>query len=62
MPALDAFLLYMTMNREQALGGLAEAGFAFNNGKETIRVNGFAKGEELSLAELRERADRKSVV
>lgn len=56
MPALDAFLLYMTMNREQALGGLAEAGFAFNNGKETIRVNGFAKGEELSLAELRERA------
>ena len=56
IPALDAFLLYMTLNREQALAGLAEAGFAFNDGKETIRVNGFAKGEELSLAELRERA------
>ena len=56
LPALDAFLLYMTMNREQALGGLAEAGFAFNNGKETIRVDGFAKGEELTLPELRERA------
>lgn len=56
LPALDAFLLYMTLNREQALAGLAEAGFAFNDGKETIRVNGFAKGEELSLAELRERA------
>ena len=56
LPALDAFLLYMTMNREQALGGLAEAGFTFNNGKETIRVDGFAKGEELTLAELRERA------
>lgn len=56
LPALDAFLLYMTMNREQALGGLAEAGFTFNNGKETIGVDGFAKGEELTLAELRERA------
>lgn len=56
LPALDAFLLYMTMNREQALGGLAEAGFTFNNGKETIRVDGFAKGEELTLPELRERA------
>ena len=56
LPALDAFLLYMTMNREQALGGLAEAGFAFNNGKETIGVDGFAKGEELTLPELRERA------
>lgn len=56
LPALDAFLLYMTLNREQALGGLAEAGFTFNNGKETIRVDGFAKGEELTLPELRERA------
>lgn len=56
LPALDAFLLYMTLNREQALAGLAEAGFAFNDGKETKRVNGFAKGEELTLDELRERA------
>lgn len=57
LPALDAFLLYMTLNREQALAGLAEAGFAFNNGKETIRVDGFAKGsEDLTLDELRELA------
>ncbi len=57
IPALDAFLLYMTLNREQALAGLAEAGFAFNNGKETIRVDGFAKGsEDLTLDELRELA------
>ena len=56
LPALDAFLLYMTLNREQALAGLAEAGFAFNDGKETRRVNGFAKGEDLTLDELRERA------
>lgn len=56
LPALDAFLLYMTLNREQALAGLAEAGFAFNDGKETKRVNGFAKGEDLTLDELRERA------
>ena len=56
LPALDAFLLYMTLNREQALAGLAEAGFAFNDGKETKRVNGFAKGKDLTLDELRERA------
>lgn len=57
MPALDAFLLYMTLNREQALAGLAESGFTFNNGKETVRVDGFAKGiEGLTLDELREMA------
>lgn len=57
MPALDAFLLYLTLNREQALAGLAESGFTFNNGKETIRVDGFAKGiEDLTLDELREMA------
>lgn len=57
MPALDAFLLYMTLNREQALAGLAESGFTFNNGKETIRVDGFAKGiEGLTLDELTDMA------
>lgn len=56
IPALDAFLLYMTLNREQALAGLAEAGFTFNDGKNTIRVEGFAKGEDLTLDELRDRA------
>lgn len=54
MPALDALYLYMTLNRDQALAGLAEAGFTFNNGKEQIRVDGFAKGSEgLTLDELR---------
>lgn len=56
MPALDAMLLYMTLNREQALVGLAESGFMFNNGKESVRVDGFAEGKQLTLEELREMA------
>ena len=52
IPAREALTLYMTLGREQALAGLAESGFEYTDGKESIRVNGFAVGEELSLFEL----------
>lgn len=53
IPAMQAMLLYMTLNREQALAGLAYSGFAYENGKETVRVEGFATDEGLSIEELK---------
>lgn len=43
----------MTLNREQALAGLAYSGFTYENGKETVRVEGFATEENLSVEELK---------
>ena len=53
IPAMQAMLLYMTLNREQALAGLAYSGFTYENGKETVRVEGFATDEGLSIEELK---------
>lgn len=53
IPAMQAMLLYMTLNREQALAGLAYSGFTYENGKETVRVKGFATDEGLSIEELK---------
>ena len=53
IPVMQAMLLYMTLNREQALAGLAYSGFTYENGKETMRVEGFATDENLSIEELK---------
>lgn len=53
IPVMQAMLLYMTLNREQALAGLAYSGFTYENGKETVRVEGFATDEGLSIEELK---------
>lgn len=53
IPVKQAMLLYMTLNREQALAGLAYSGFTYENGKETVRVEGFATDEGLSIEELK---------
>lgn len=53
IPVMQAMLLYMTLNREQALAGLAYSGFTYENGKETVRVEGFTTGEGLSIEELK---------
>lgn len=53
IPAMQAMLLYMTLNREQALAGLAYSGFTYENGKETVRVEGFTTDEGLSIEELK---------
>lgn len=53
IPIMQAMLLYMTLNREQALAGLAYSGFTYENGKETVRVEGFATEENLSVEELK---------
>ncbi len=52
----QAMLLYMTLNREQALAGLAESGFTIiSNDEKRIRFNGFAPGEQ-SLDVIKEKA------
>lgn len=53
IPVMQAMLLYMTLNREQALAGLAYSGFTYENGKETVRVEGFATEDNLSVEELK---------
>ena len=53
IPVMQAMLLYMTLNREQALAGLAYSGFTYENGKETVRVEGFATDEGLPIEELK---------
>lgn len=53
IPVMQAMLLYMTLNREQALAGLAYSGFTYENGKETVRVEGFTTDEGLSIEELK---------
>lgn len=53
IPLSNALLLYMTLNREQALGGLAYSGFAYEDSKgETIRISGFTTDTELTTDEL----------
>lgn len=57
MPLYEAMLLYMTLNREQALGGLAYSGFTYENSKgESVRVKGFTTEADLTLVELVELA------
>ncbi len=57
-----AITLYMTLNREQALLGLAKSGCAFTDSTvdldiaKDIAIDGFAKDDNLSLDEIREKA------
>lgn len=56
IPLAQAMLLYMSLNRDQAILGLAKSGFTFNDGKETIRLAGFALEEDLKIEKIRVRA------
>lgn len=59
IPLPQALLLYMTLNREQAIRGLAESGFTYTEEKETVRIKGFAEnyeGEELTIEQMKEMA------
>lgn len=56
IPLAQAMLLYMSLNRDQAILGLAKSGFTFSDGKETIRLAGFALEEDLEIEEIRVRA------
>lgn len=53
IPVQQALLLYMTLNREQALAGLAKSGFVYEDGKETIRLKGFDTTQELTVDRLK---------
>jgi|GEM_PF-1401294 len=53
IPAHKAMMLYLTLGREQAQGGLAASGFSFEQNDKTMRIDGFApegnlRGEALS--------------
>ena len=50
-----AISLYMTLNRQHALLGLARSGFAFENENgKTVRVDGFATDENLTFDEIQQ--------
>lgn len=53
IPVQQALLLYMTLNREQALAGLAKSGFAYEDGKETVRLKGFDTTDGLAVEQLK---------
>lgn len=53
IPVMQAMLLYITLNRKRALAGLAYSGFTYENGEETVRVEGFATDEGLPIEELK---------
>ena len=57
IPLSQAMLLYMSLNRDQAILGLAKSGFAYTDkdGK-IVRINGFATQEGLEIEEIRIRA------
>lgn len=57
IPLSQAMLLYMSLNRDQAILGLAKSGFAYTaeDGK-VVRTNGFAVEEDLEIEEIRVRA------
>ena len=57
IPLSQAMLLYMSLNRDQAILGLAKSGFAYTaeDGK-VVRINGFAVEENLEIEEIRVRA------
>ncbi len=54
IPADKALYLYMALNREQALMGLARSGFSYKDDKgKTIRVAGFETNEDLTLDDIK---------
>ena len=53
MTSAQAMLYYMTLNRKQALAGLAKSGFAYiDDNNKTVRVPGFLKTEGMDTATL----------
>lgn len=54
IPADKALYLYMALNREQALMGLARSGFSYKDDKgKTVRVAGFETNEDLTLDDIK---------
>lgn len=62
IPVQQALLLYMTLNREQALAGLAKSGFVYEDGKETVRLKGFNDSDGLTVEELKVQAKEQQKV
>lgn len=58
IPLANAMLVYMSLNRDQAILGLAKSGFAFDDGEKRVYVAGFAPGEDMTLEELRVKAKK----
>ena len=56
IPAHKAMMLYLTLGREQAQGGLAASGFSFEQNDKTMRIDGFAPEGNLRGEALSERA------
>lgn len=53
MSSAQAMLYYMTLNRKQALAGLAKSGFAYiDENNKTVRVPGFLRTEGMDQATL----------
>lgn len=54
IPADKALYLYMALNREQAIMGLARSGFSYKDDKgKTVRVAGFETNEDLTLDDIK---------
>ena len=53
MSVQQAMLLYMTLNREQALAGLTQSGFTVDINNQSVRVRGFAPDSDLTVDELK---------
>jgi hypothetical protein len=57
IPVDKALYVYMALNREQALMGLAKSGFAYiGEKKKTERIAGFATDENLSVEDIKQLA------
>lgn len=57
IPLAKAISLYMSLNRDQAILGLARSGFVFESAKdERVEIKGFAVDENLTFDELKKKA------
>jgi hypothetical protein len=52
IPLLQAIYIYMAMNDADTIPSFAKSGFVFNDGDSDIRIDGFAKNEDIEVAEM----------
>ena len=52
IPLLQAMYVYMAMNDADTIPSFAKSGFVFNDGNSDIRIEGFAKNEDIEVAEM----------
>lgn len=52
IPLLQAMYIYMAMNDADTIPSFAKSGFVFNDGDSDIRIDGFAKNEDIEVAEM----------